>query len=268
MSELLNDGTVPRNRRLEAAQTAAPVTAVEQLSILVQLLNDEDAEVRSAAAATLERIPDSTAAALLTGTDVPNQVRMHFVDRRQAVAPVGPVGEETHGPSPGPSSDPSLPAAGGPGSTDPSDDSLLTAEEGVDRASIHQRLTQMGIPQRVKAAMTGSREVRTILIRDPNRMISAAVLTSPKLTEAEVESFARMGNVSEDVLRIIGSNRAWMKNYGVVVALIKNAKTPLSISLTLMHRLLERDLVKLSVDRNVTDPLRVAAKRKVVNAKP
>ena len=151
-----------------------------------------------------------------------------------------------------------------PDSTDPSDDALLTAEEGVYRESIHQKLTQMGIPARVKAAMTGSREVRAILVRDPNRMISAAVLTSPKLTEAEVESFARMGSVSEDVLRIIGGNRSWMKNYGIMAALVKNAKTPLAMSLNLMHRLIERDLVKLSVDRNVSDPLRVAAKRKVI----
>ena len=39
---------------------------------------------------------------------------------------------------------------------------------------------------------------------------------SPKLTESEVEAFAKMGNVSEDVLRIIGTNRAWLKNYGIV----------------------------------------------------
>ena len=55
--------------------------------------------------------------------------------------------------------------------------------------------------------------MRAILVRDPNKMIAASVLSSPKLTEQEVETFARMANVSEDVLRIIGNNRAWMKNY-------------------------------------------------------
>jgi hypothetical protein len=93
-------------------------------------------------------------------------------------------------------------------------------------------------------------------------MIASAVLTSPKLTEPEVESFARTGNVSEDVLRIIGSNRAWIKNYAVVVALTKNAKTPLAMSLHLMHRLNDRDLARLAIDRNVAEPLRVAARKK------
>jgi hypothetical protein len=237
--------------------------------MLVQLLKDEDAEVRSSAAATLERIPDSTVDALLTGNAVPDDVRMHFVERRNsAAAPIGRLGgEKTGAPLPGPSPDPSLASQSLPGSTDESDDALLTAEEGVDRESIHQKLTQMGIPARMKAAMTGSREVRAILIRDPNRLISAAVLTSPKLTEAEVESFARMGSVSEDVLRIIGGNRGWMKNYGIMAALVKNAKTPLAMSLNQMHRLIERDLAKLSVDRNVSDPLRVAARKRVVKTK-
>jgi hypothetical protein len=89
----------------------------------------------------------------------------------------------------------------------------------------------MGFSQRLKAAVKGSRELRAMLIRDPNKMISASVLSSPKLTENEVEAFSKMANVSEDILRIIASNRRWMKNYGVVVGLCRNPKTPLAMSL-------------------------------------
>jgi hypothetical protein len=108
--------------------------------------------------------------------------------------------------------------------------------------------------------------MRSILIRDPNKMIAAAVLSSPKLSEPEVEAIARMSNVSEDVLRTIGANRGWMKNYGVVVGLTRNPKTPVGTSLNLLSRLNDRDLVMLSVDRNVPQPLRSAARQKVVAA--
>ena len=74
-----------------------------------------------------------------------------------------------------------------------------------------------------------------------------------------------MQNVSEDVLRIIGANRAWLKSYGVIIALTKNPKTPLSLSMNLMTRLQGRDLSKLSVDRNVPEALRIAARKKVVS---
>ena len=107
--------------------------------------------------------------------------------------------------------------------------------------------------------------MRAILIRDPNKMICASVLSSPKVSVPEVESFARMQNVSEDVLRIIGSNRAWLKSYGVILALTKNPKTPLALSMNLMTRLTTKDLAKLSVDRNVPEALRISARKKVVS---
>lgn len=129
-----------------------------------------------------------------------------------------------------------------------------------------QRLAKMNFSERLKAAMKGSREVRAILIRDRSKLIASSVLKSPKLTEPEVEAFARLGNVAEDVLRTIGNNRAWMKNYGIVLALVKNAKTPLAMSLTLLNRLNDRDVTNLSSDRNVPEPLRVAARKKVVSS--
>ena len=90
------------------------------------------------------------------------------------------------------------------------------------------------------------------------------MLSSPKLTETEVEAFARMGSVGEDVLRTIARTRAWMKNYGVVLALAKNAKTPVAISLNLLPRLNEGDVKRLSTDRNVPEPLRIAARKRMV----
>ena len=80
-------------------------------------------------------------------------------------------------------------------------------------------------------APRGTREERTVLIRDPNRLVAAAVLSSPKLTENEVEGIARMANVGEEVLRIIGNNRGWMKSYTVAANLVRNPKTPPAISL-------------------------------------
>jgi hypothetical protein len=260
MLELLKQGVADRSMRLNAAQGTLPVTADENVSILLRLLQDEDAEVRRTAAETLDRMP-AAISALLTRTDVPDEVRNLLIERRSA-DPLTPMTIGAYAIAAETGQTPAAVALG-----DPSDDSILTAEEGVDRESIHQMVTKMGVPERVKAAVEGSREVRALLIRDSNRMISSAVLSSPKLTETEVESFARMGNVSEEVLRIIGSNRGWMKNYGVMAALVKNGKTPLAISLNLMPRLNSRDLLKLSFDRNVMEPLRVAARRKVGDAK-
>src|SRR5206468_8156105 len=75
-------------------------------------------------------------------------------------------------------------------------------EEFVDPSdeSVWQRLRQMTGPQRLREAMRGGREERNILIRDRNRIIAAAVLRNPRMTQLEVESFAAMRSAHEDLL--------------------------------------------------------------------
>ena len=153
--------------------------------------------------------------------------------------------------------------------SDRSDDAVVETPEDAEalRQSISQQLSAMGFVEKLKAAVKGTREMRSILIRDPSKMIAAAVLSSPKVTDAEVAGFARMGNVSEDVLRIIGKHRGWLKNYSVVLALAKNSKTPVAMSLNLMNRLSAKDLATLSTDRNVPEALRAAARKRVAAAR-
>jgi hypothetical protein len=243
-------GEVARDVRLLAAQGALAPRAYEQLAILILLLDDSDAEIRDTANDTLNRIPVAALTAYLARSDVPMNLREFFAARGVHPAEIPAVEAEQ----------PLIDTE----AAQPEGDGAKEEEDDTSRDSVSQQLAKMGFTERLKAAVKGSREMRAILIRDPNKLISATVLSSPKLTEAEVESFARMANVSEEVLRIIGSNRAWVKNYGVVAGLTKNPKTPLGLSMNLMARLNDRDLQMLSIDRNVPEPLRIAARKKIV----
>ena len=137
------------------------------------------------------------------------------------------------------------------------------APEGQDEGSALQKIAAMSPAQRLSLAMKGTREERAILIRDPNKIVAAAVLSSPKLTESEVEGIAKMANVSEDVLRTIGNTRGWTKNYAIVAALTKNAKPPVAVSLTLLGRLHEKEVKILASDRNIPDVVRLAARKRL-----
>ena len=134
----------------------------------------------------------------------------------------------------------------------------LTAEERQheEKVSALQRVFRLNTAEKVITALKGSREERAILVRDPNRIVSSAVLGSPRLTEPEIESFAGMKSVSSELLRAIGGNKDWTKRYGVVSNLVRNPRTPLSISLTMVPRLNPRDLKTISVDRNVPEVIR------------
>ena len=129
----------------------------------------------------------------------------------------------------------------------------------VRRQSLIQKISNMTVVERIQLAIKGPREARTSLIRDSNKIIQRAVLQSPRLTETDVESFASMTNLSADILRIISSNRGFMKNYIIVKNLVNNPKMPLDVSLRLLLRLTPTDLKNLTVNKNVPETLRSMA---------
>jgi hypothetical protein len=140
-----------------------------------------------------------------------------------------------------------------------------TAPDGADAE--RKLLSSLPVIERMKLAMKGTREQRAQLVRDSNRLVAAAVLSSPKLTESEVEAFTKMGNVSEEVLRTIGMNRSWTKNYGVLAGLCRHPKTPPAMSMQMLHRLNERDLKMISIDRNVPEALRQLSRKILAKTK-
>jgi hypothetical protein len=127
------------------------------------------------------------------------------------------------------------------------------------RETLIQRLNKMRVVDRMKLALTGNREERVALIRDRNKLVQRAVLQSPKLTDQEVENFAGMSNLAEEILRTIASNRAFIKNYTVVKRLVNNPKVPLDVTLHLMSRLNVTDIKFLTMNKNIPETLRTLA---------
>lgn len=130
-----------------------------------------------------------------------------------------------------------------------------------ERISMLNRIMKMGVKDRVKLGMKGDREARNILIRDPNRLVSSAVVNNPRISEKEVEMIASMRSISEEILRQIASNRQWARSYTIMHSLAKNPRTPIANSISIMSRLQLRDLVALSKNRNVSDAVRRQAER-------
>lgn len=101
------------------------------------------------------------------------------------------------------------------------------------------------------------------LVQDRNRLVSSAVLKSPKTRDADAEAIANMKSVSEDVLRGITFRRDWMRHYGIMRAIVRNPRSPLDVTLSLVMRLNARDQKVLASDRNVPDAVRSTARREV-----
>lgn len=129
----------------------------------------------------------------------------------------------------------------------------------VKRQTLLQQLAKMTVSQRVQFAMKGGSEARRTLIRDSNKVVQRAVLQSPRITEQEVEAFASMANLTDEILRLIAGNRNFRKNYVVVRNLMNNPKTPLDVTLHMLPLLNPIDLKKLSMNKNIPETLRTTA---------
>jgi hypothetical protein len=132
---------------------------------------------------------------------------------------------------------------------------------GAERLSMINRVMKMGVKDRVRLGIKGDREARNILIRDPNRLVSQAVVQNPRITEQEVEAIASMRSLSEDILRALAANRQWSRSYPVMHNLARNPRTPIANVLPILNRLQLRDLLQLSKNRNVSDNVRRQALR-------
>jgi hypothetical protein len=138
----------------------------------------------------------------------------------------------------------------------------------TEKVSAVQKIYRLNTAEKLITALKGSREERSILIRDPNRLVASAVLGSPRITEAEIESISAMKNVSDQVLRQIGNHREWTKKYTVLNNLVRNPRTPIGLALTMVPRLNPRDIKAVAVDRNVPEPVRKQAQKFVKGGGP
>jgi hypothetical protein len=130
---------------------------------------------------------------------------------------------------------------------------------GEERGSALQKISKLGIKDRIQLAMKGTKEERSLLIRDGTKIVALAVLESPKVSDGEVEKFAGQKNVLEAVLRGIPMKRRFAKNYSIVRALVFNPRTPLDLALGLMKNILVSDLRNLSNNKEVSDTVRKLA---------
>ena len=139
-------------------------------------------------------------------------------------------------------------------------DEFVRSDNPVVR-SAYKKILTLNVGQKAVLAMKGGREERIILVRDTNKLVALGVLKNARLTDGEVEMIAAMRNVAEEILRTVGINREWSQSYAVVANLVRNPRTPPSLSTNFVARLNNKDLKVLGGDRNVPEIIRRMAKR-------
>jgi hypothetical protein len=151
------------------------------------------------------------------------------------------------------------PAGAASAATAPSKPTVAVLPHPAQRDNTMQKINRLDVKGRIQLALKGSKEERSILIRDGTKVVAFAVLEAPKLSDGEVEKFALQKNVLEAVLRQIPLKRRFMKNYIVVRNLVSNPRTPLDLGLGLMKHLQIQDLKSISNNKEISETVRKMA---------
>ncbi len=134
-------------------------------------------------------------------------------------------------------------------------------EEGLSK---YQRALELGVADKIKMALTGDKEWRSIFLRDSNKLVSSAALKNPRITDGEVLALAKLKTTSDELIRIITLNKDWMKSYEMKKAIALHPRTPLNKAMRLMSVFNEKDIKAIAKSKELPAAVVNNAKRMIM----
>lgn len=274
-------GDAPKQEKLKAARGEVPFGANDLGTLLLLLSFDADPEVKGAAVHTLREMPHDLLSAIAGSRETHPKVldllaRLHFgkgdIAEKLLEHPVIESRTVEFLASKGVVVPAEIPAAtfqeacnpeveADVGETYAPEEDGGGEEEEEEFKSKYKLCQELGVGERIKIALSGDKEWRTILIKDSNKLVSGAVIKNPRITEAEVLTIAKSKVQNDEIMRVICMNKEWLKNNQIRKALVENSKTPLPNALRFMSTLTDKDLAALAKSKNVATVISTQARR-------
>lgn len=272
---------VPKEEKMKAAQGDIPVSAGDLGAVLLFLSHDADADIRTAARKHLQEMAEADVLSIVGSASAHPQIlhvlallhytkesvverlfshpntesrTLAFLAERKSV--VGAGGEICS----------TVPSAGEGEEAAEAEDTEID-EESEEFRTKYQLAQTLGISEKIKIALTGDKEWRSLLIKDANKLVSGSVVKNPRITEPEILAIAKSSVQNDEIMRIICANKEWTKNYQIRKALAENHKTPLPHALRFIASLTDKDLASLAKSKNVSSVISTQARRILLNKK-
>jgi hypothetical protein len=253
LAAYLRPGT-SSEKKLEGCGDAAGLPPFERVTLLFCLSRDAESSVKSAAIKQMELLPDDVMGVYSDSRDAHPAV----LETLSRIALAHSFTIET----PTDQSDQSLEEEPAGEENDESVD--IKNEEFLSKYKIAQT---MGISEKIKMALTGDKEWRSVLVKDANKLVSGGVIKNPRITDAEVLALIKSGIQNDEIMRLICANREWIKIYNIRKALILNNRTPVQNAMRYLDTMGEKDLASFAKSKNISSVISTMAKRILLNKK-
>lgn len=136
-----------------------------------------------------------------------------------------------------------------------------TPEEAVDEKKVP--INKMSIPAKIRLATLGNAFARSLLVRDPVRLVAIAAVKAPGVTDLEAAKYAGNHSLDSDIVRYIAQRRDWTRLYGIKKSLCLNPKTPIAESSKMLIHLRDNDIRMIMKSKGVPSAV-VAQARKLI----
>lgn len=140
-------------------------------------------------------------------------------------------------------------------------------EETEEFLSKYKTAQLMGIGEKIKMALSGDKEWRSILVKDANKLVSGSVIKNPRITDGEILTLVKSGIQNDEIMRLICANKEWVKDIRIRKALIENNRTPVQHAMKYLGTMGEKDLAYFAKSKNISSVISTMAKRLLLNKK-
>jgi len=247
----------PAGDKMKAISGGVAASPMERATLLFFLCHDKNQEIKSAALSAMRALSQAVVDELYASP----AIHPRMLELLQKLYPVATPAETAE--------DDSV-ESGEELEEESEEDATPSGEEEKEEEeyrSKYQQAQTMGVGEKIKMALTGDKEWRSLLIKDSNKLVNGAVVKNPRITEPEILTISKSVIQNDEILRIICHNKEWVKNYEIRKALVLNNKTPLPVAIRFMGFLTEKDLATIAKSKNVSSVLTNNARRMLLNKK-
>jgi len=254
-------GTSPEVK-MAGSSAAAAMAVNDRLMLLFCLSKDTDPAIRSAALSRLKEIPEEVIREYLDSANAHPLV----VDALPLVCHNYPTATPDPETSLVPEEEPEFPPNECGDDEEPVEEEPVK-EDDEEFLSKYKTAQMMGIGEKIKMALSGDKEWRSILVKDANKLVSGSVIKNPRISEAEILTLIKAGIQNDEIMRLICANKEWIKNYKIRKALVENNRTPVQNAMRYLGTMTEKDLSSFAKSKNISSVISTMAKRLLLNKK-
>lgn len=133
------------------------------------------------------------------------------------------------------------------------------------RGSVWDHVRALPYAEKIILATKTDRSERGVLIQENDPQILYYLLKNPRITTEEVLRIAKMTSISAMAADLIAKTTQWSANQEIRSALVNNPRTAPSLALKLLATLSEREVRHIAKSNAVSQPLKQAAVKILLN---